>query len=65
MKVAVIGCGAAGLSALRHLSARSSQFQAVGFEMSSAVGGTWRYTDKVGVDTNGLPVHTSMYRNLR
>lgn len=65
MRVAVIGCGAAGINALRHLKARPNQFQAVGFEMNSGVGGTWRYTEQVGLDTNGVPVHTSMYKNLR
>lgn len=64
-RVCVIGCGAAGLAALRHLAARPNTFQGVGFEMSSAVGGTWRYTDNIGFDKNGLPVHTSMYKNLR
>lgn len=65
IKVCVIGCGAAGLGALRHLAARQGEFQGVGFEISSEVGGTWRYTDKVGFDENGFPVHTSMYKNLR
>lgn len=65
IRVGVIGCGAAGLAALRHLAARPNIFQGVGFETSTAVGGTWRYTDKVGLDTNGLPVQTSMYKNLR
>ncbi|XP_060556235.1 uncharacterized protein LOC132716918 [Ruditapes philippinarum] len=65
IRVGVIGCGAAGLAALRHLAARPSTFQGVGFETSTGVGGTWRYTDKVGIDTNGLPVQTSMYKNLR
>jgi len=65
IKVAVIGCGAAGLSALRHLSARFPQFEGVGFEMTSGVGGTWRYTEDVGTDPNGQVVHSSMYRNLR
>lgn len=65
IRVGVIGCGAAGLAALRHLAARPNTFKGVGFETSTAVGGTWRYTDKVGVDTNGLPVQTSMYKNLR
>lgn len=65
IRVGVIGCGAAGLSALRHLSARPNLFRCVGIEQSAGVGGTWRYTDMVGIDTNGLPVQTSMYKNLR
>ena len=65
IRVGVIGCGAAGLAALRHLAARPGTFQGVGFEISTGVGGTWRYTDEVGIDANGLPVHSSIYKNLR
>ncbi|XP_060066421.1 uncharacterized protein LOC132546720 [Ylistrum balloti] len=65
MRVAVIGAGAAGLCALRHLSTRQPKFQAVCFEQNSRLGGTWIYTDKTGVDDHGLPIHSSMYRNLK
>ncbi|KAK3579318.1 hypothetical protein CHS0354_029605 [Potamilus streckersoni] len=64
-RVAVIGGGAAGLCALRHLTARPEQFQAVAFEQNSRVGGTWIYTTNIGKDENGLPVFSSMYKNLR
>lgn len=64
-RVAVIGCGAAGLAALRHLAARSGMFQPMGFEQSSGVGGTWRYTEQVGTDQYGLPIMSSMYKNLK
>ncbi|KAL3853381.1 hypothetical protein ACJMK2_016927 [Sinanodonta woodiana] len=64
-KVAVIGGGAAGLCALRHLTARPEQFQAVAFEQNSRVGGTWIFTNKIGKDENGLPIFSSMYKNLR
>ena len=65
MKVAVIGAGAAGLVALRHLSARPEVFEAVAFEQTANIGGTWVYTEQVGKDDSGLPVHSSMYANLR
>ena len=65
MRVAVIGVGVAGLVALRHLSARPDIFQAVAFEQTARVGGTWVYTDKVGNDEHGRPIHSSMYKNLR
>lgn len=64
-KVAVIGAGGAGLCALRHLTSRQKQFRAVCFEQNSAVGGTWIYTEQKNVDSYGLPVHSSMYKNLR
>ncbi|KAI0227620.1 hypothetical protein LSAT2_021901, partial [Lamellibrachia satsuma] len=62
LNVAVIGAGAAGLSALRHLTARPSLFTALAFEQTSNVGGTWVYTEDTGVDRNGLPIHSSMYK---
>jgi len=66
LRVAVIGAGAAGLVALRHLKDRLETFQPVAFEQTPHVGGTWIYTDDVGIDsTTGRPVHSSMYRNLR
>ena len=63
-KVAVIGAGAGGLSALRHLTARLDKFEPVAFEQGSDVGGTWIYTDKTGLDESGLPIHASMYKYL-
>ena len=65
LRVAVIGGGAAGLCALRHLTARPDVFEAMGFEQLPGVGGTWRYTEKVGKYDNGLPVQSSMYKNLK
>ncbi|XP_078609486.1 uncharacterized protein LOC144880836 isoform X2 [Branchiostoma floridae x Branchiostoma japonicum] len=64
-RVAVIGAGAAGLCAARHLSARPDQFVPTVYEQTDRVGGTWVYTDRVGTDEHGLPVHSSMYKNLR
>ena len=65
MRVAVIGAGAAGLAALRHLTSKPHVFSVVAYEMTSQVSGTWVYTDKVGQDERGLPIQSSMYKNLR
>lgn len=71
INIAVIGAGAAGLCALRHLASRQSisnpnvHFKAVAYEQSSRVGGTWVYTDSIGDDEWGNPIHSSMYKNLR
>ena len=64
LRVGVIGAGAAGLVALRHLLARPEKFHAIAFELSSCIGGTWVYTEKTHRDENGEPVHSSMYKNL-
>jgi len=64
LSVAVIGAGAAGLCAARHLSAHP-RVRATVYEQSSSVGGTWVFTENIGKDQNGLPVHSSMYKNLR
>lgn len=63
--VCVIGAGAAGLCAARYLASQPELFVPRVFEQSSSVGGTWVYTEKTGVDENGLPVHSSMYRNMK
>ncbi|XP_045192813.2 uncharacterized protein LOC123549080 isoform X1 [Mercenaria mercenaria] len=65
IRVAVIGGGAAGLCALRHLTSRPELYEATGFEQLSGEGGTWRYTDTIGKYDNGMPVQSSMYKNLR
>lgn len=63
MKIAIVGAGAAGLCAIRH--AVEKQFDCDCFEQTEKVGGTWNYSDFVGEDENGLPVHSSMYKGLR
>ena len=60
-RVLIIGGGAAGLVNLRLLKTRLDVFDVTVYEKSSVVGGTWVYTDEVGVDH---PVHSSMYKNL-
>lgn len=66
LRVAVVGAGAAGLCAARHFLARQDLFAPpVLFEITKHVGGTWVYEDRVGHYDNGLPIHSSMYRDLR
>ena len=58
-KVCVIGAGAAGLCAARHLLAATPSVTPVVFEQSGVLGGTWVYTDEVGRDgRHGLPIHS-------
>lgn len=66
LRVAVVGAGAAGLCAARHFLARQDLFAPpVLFEVTKNVGGTWVYEERVGHYDNGLPVQSSMYRDLR
>jgi cation diffusion facilitator CzcD-associated flavoprotein CzcO len=64
-RVAVIGAGAAGLAAARQLNSCPHLFQFSVFEQAAQLGGTWVYTDLIGQDEFGLPVHSSMYKSLR
>ncbi|XP_066300044.1 uncharacterized protein [Branchiostoma lanceolatum] len=65
LRVAVIGAGPAGLCAARFLSAEPDRYLPTVYEQTSAVGGTWVYTDRTGTDQHGLPLRSNMYRNLR
>jgi len=65
LRVCVIGAGAAGLAAARHLTSELDAFDVHMFEQASRVGGTWVYTENTGIDERGIAVHSSMYRNLR
>jgi len=67
-RVAVIGAGPSGLSALRAFQAKAEQGEpiptVVCFERQSDWGGQWNATWRVGTDELGEPVHSSMYPNL-
>ncbi|GLV31080.1 Flavin-containing monooxygenase 1 [Carabus blaptoides fortunei] len=65
MKVCVIGAGAAGLVSARQATHPKYGHQCTIFEQTSDLGGTWVYTDQTGLDEFGIPIHTSMYKNLR
>ncbi|XP_044077185.1 flavin-containing monooxygenase FMO GS-OX-like 4 isoform X1 [Siniperca chuatsi] len=65
-RVAVVGAGAAGLCAARHILSRRNSFAPpVVFELTGNIGGTWCYDERVGAYDNGRPIHSSMYNNLR
>lgn len=66
-RVCVLGAGAAGICALRHLSGETfrEHFETVCYEQTDKLGGTWNYVEEVGKDKFGLPIHSSMYRDLK
>ncbi|XP_053107363.1 uncharacterized protein LOC128325710 isoform X2 [Hemicordylus capensis] len=69
-RVAVIGAGAAGLCAARHILASPDTFSPpVVFEASAQLGGTWVYSEESEGDADGRQqpqhLHSSMYRDLR
>ena len=67
-RVAVIGAGPCGLSALRAFQQAGAKGadvpEVVCFEKQSGWGGLWNYTWRTGLDEHGEPVHSSMYRYL-
>ncbi|MCJ8742551.1 hypothetical protein PDJAM_G00083300 [Pangasius djambal] len=66
LRVAVVGAGAAGLCAARHILSRAESFEPpVVLEQSARVGGTWYYEERVGTSDDGRLIHSSMYRDLR
>ncbi|KAJ8673103.1 hypothetical protein QAD02_004364 [Eretmocerus hayati] len=64
-RVAIIGGGVAGLVVARHVVSRPETYSLSMFEQTDQIGGTWVYTDETDKDKNGLPVHSSMYKNLK
>ncbi|KAL9246811.1 hypothetical protein vseg_020302 [Gypsophila vaccaria] len=67
-KVAVVGCGFAGLVAARELCREGHKV--VVFEREEQMGGTWVYTpeiesDLLGIDPSRTIVHSSLYDSLR
>lgn len=65
-RLAVVGAGATGLCAARHILSRPNVFTPpVVFELTDNIGGTWCYDERVGTYDNGRPIHSSMYRDLR
>lgn len=65
IQVAIIGAGASGLVMGHQLMTDSRRFSVTLFEQTPSIGGTWVYTERIGLDQYGLPVHSSMYKNLR
>jgi trimethylamine monooxygenase len=67
-RVAVIGAGPSGLAQLRSFQSAEAKGaeipEVVCFEKQDNWGGLWNYTWRTGIDQNGEPVHSSMYRYL-
>ncbi|XP_058793277.1 senecionine N-oxygenase-like [Phymastichus coffea] len=64
-KVCIIGGGVSGLISVKQLSRNLNNIETIVFEQASDIGGQWKYTDSTDVDEHGLPVHSSVYKNLR
>ena len=67
-RVAVIGAGPSGLAQLPAFQTATKNgdtiLEVVCFEKQSNWGGLWNYDWRTGVDENGEPCHSSMYRYL-
>ncbi|GAB6070987.1 NAD(P)/FAD-dependent oxidoreductase [Thiomicrorhabdus hydrogeniphila] len=67
-RVAIIGAGPSGLAQLRAFQSAQEKGaeipDLVCFEKQSDWGGLWNYSWRTGLDNNGEPVHSSMYRYL-
>ncbi|MFC4224217.1 NAD(P)-binding domain-containing protein [Lysinibacter cavernae] len=67
-KIAIIGAGPSGMAQLRAFESAERNGhdipEIVCFEKQDDWGGQWNYTWMTGLDSNGEPVHSSMYRNL-
>uniref|UniRef100_A0A182J3T6 Flavin-containing monooxygenase n=1 Tax=Anopheles atroparvus TaxID=41427 RepID=A0A182J3T6_ANOAO len=59
----IIGAGASGICAAK--TALEADGHVTIFERTDRIGGTWVYTEEVGTDRYGEPVHSSMYQGLR
>lgn len=68
MRVALIGAGPSGMSAVNafcQAKAKGEQIpEVVVFEKQEDIGGLWNYTWRTGIDFDGEPVHNSMYKHL-
>lgn len=65
IKVCVIGAGGAGLATLKELSSYPNDFEPIGFEINSDIGGLWIYSDNGDLNEHGLPTRSAVYKNLR
>ncbi len=65
MDVVVIGAGASGAMALRHLQGKSGIRSVVAYERAGQAGGNWVYTNNTGTDSDGLPVHQAAFLGMR
>lgn len=63
LDIAVIGAGAAGIVSAKN--AHKDGHNVTVYEQTGEIGGIWVYTDEVGKDQYGVPIHTPMYQGLR
>ncbi|KKN25902.1 hypothetical protein LCGC14_0880130 [marine sediment metagenome] len=67
-RVAILGAGPSGMAQLRAFQSAQEKGadipELVCFEKQNDWGGQWNYTWRTGLDENGEPVHSSMYRYL-
>lgn len=67
-RVAILGAGPSGLAQLRAFASARNRGadipEIVCYEKQAEWGGQWNYTWRTGLDQNGEPVHSSMYRYL-
>lgn len=63
MKIAIIGAGCAGLVSARYCLKHNLICDL--YEQTDKIGGVWNYNEKIGLDDNGVPIHTVMYKDLR
>lgn len=63
MKICIVGAGVAGLASAKNC--KSQNFQCVVYEQTGNVGGIWNYSESVGTDPEGIPVHSVMYEKLK
>lgn len=63
MRICVIGAGVAGIVAAKYVS--TSGYECDILESSSQIGGTWVYSDRIGIDQFGFPFYSAMYEGLR
>ncbi|MBJ9984712.1 NAD(P)/FAD-dependent oxidoreductase [Acinetobacter sp. S40] len=67
-RVAIIGAGPSGMAQLRAFQSAQQKGmdipEIICFEKQSDWGGQWNYTWRTGLDEQGEPVHSSMYRYL-
>lgn len=61
--IAIIGSGPTGLLAAKY--AIKQCLNVTVYEQNEVVGGVWWYTDEIGKNKYGVPIHTSMYKGLR
>ncbi len=68
LRVAIIGAGPSGLAQLRAFQSAQEKGaeipEIVCYEKQSDWGGLWNYSWRTGLDENGEPAHSSMYRYL-